>query len=92
MKLGLYTLTQDNDLCSDSLEHKSIETLEGCQHAVGFVRSIIKDSNIVVFEEEESEYPKGCYFQEFSSKMYFNTHSTGHRQRYSREVCILEGR
>ncbi len=75
----------------------SIQTLEGCQKAVGFVRSIIPAGpETTVGLEDTSNFPKGCYAyvnkeSPANGKMYFNTHFAGNRESKSREVCIAEG-
>ena len=86
-------MTKANALCSDSVRKGSIENLEGCQNAVGFVQSIIPELELYVHEEEDPDYPRGCYFNAFDNapRIYFNTHSKGHRESYSREVCIIAG-
>merc|ERR1712018_179791 len=80
-----YSLTDPNTLCSDSVGKKSIETLEDCRNAVAFVQSIIPAS--FSQGEESPDYPKGCY-RSGGGLMFFNRHSSGHRQSSSREVCI----
>ena len=91
-KLDRYSLKQENSLCSWYPGEKSIDTFEDCQNAVGFVQTILPNTADSVTEEEESDYPKGCYVyddQDGNMNIYFNTAATGSSDANSREVCIL---
>ena len=77
----------------------SIQNVEDCKNAVDFVRSIIPSvpKNVVIQIEHRTNYPKGCYVYDHEDNddgeetMYFNTHPTGNRDVFSRQVCIAAG-
>ena len=88
--LEQYSLTQEDSLCSGSPGKRSIDILEGCQKAVGFVQRIVPNTSDSVTEEENKDYPKGCYVNEDGTMdIYFNRAATGYSDEKSREVCIL---
>ena len=80
-------MTQKGFLCSGSPGKKSIDTLEDCQDAVSFVQAILPNTEDSVTEEEESDYPKGCYLSK-NNQMHFNTAANGSSHENAREICI----
>ena len=75
-KLGQYGLTQYDSLCSGTFGKRSIDTLESCQNSVDFVQKVVPLTSDSVTEEENFEFPKGCYVTDTwdaPSEMFFNT-------------------
>ena len=84
-------MTQKGSLCSDSPGKKSIDTLEDCQDAVGFVQAFVPNTEDSVTEEENSYWPKGCYLitcLDDDSTIFFNNASTVSSDDAVREICI----
>ena len=79
-----YVMLPKNTTCSVK-GMSSIIDKHGCQNAIEAIKiaSSIKS-------EMDADYPKGCY-QHKNGKIYFNTHSTGSRNRAAAPLCLILG-
>ena len=75
-------VSDENGLCSD-LNAIPVSDVESCRSAATII-----DESYFHMEENEDVYPKGCYlFVGVTRRVYFNHHSSGLRNKYSRHIC-----
>ena len=88
-----YTLTALDSLCPGSPGNMPVDTLKGCQHAVGLVMANYPNASNYVIKEQEPGYPKGCYVydNDGEQKIYYNDVDPGYgsSEINSMAVCIL---
>lgn len=88
-----YTLTTVDSLCSGSPGNITVDTLKGCQHAVGSIMAIFPNASNYVLTEQEPGYPKGCYVYDNGGEqnIYYNDvePEDGASEPHSMAVCIL---
>ena len=87
-KLGPYSLSGGGILCSDIPGKKSIDTMEDCKNAVGFIRALLPSTALFVTEVEDSLYPNGCYLSIENDRIYFNAAASGYSNDDAMAICI----
>lgn len=81
-----YALKSTNGVCSNS---GMINSLDECKSGIKYLKTY--GGVDIVFRKTESEatYPKGCYkYEEYpGTRIYWNTHMSGHANRNARPIC-----
>ena len=85
-----YFLTEKNGLCSETKD-SVVDDLKTCKEAVDEIKKKVKAANFKM-EEEESDWPSGCYLYTINDGVYFNKQSTGSRHRSSQQICKSKGK
>ena len=83
-------LTETNKLCTK----KAIDTLEKCTAAVDKIKNVVPNAQFGR-SDTWSHFPKGCFLyvsdDDFKDQVFFNEHSTGHRNSNTRHICEHTG-
>ena len=82
---GPYAFAKKGEICADVAGLKHIQTLEECEASEEFIKSVYPEADGGVSEEEEEDYPIGCYVN--NDGIYFNNHEVGGRDDDSIQLC-----
>ena len=85
-----YFLTEKNGLCSET-EDSVVDNLKSCMEAVDQIKQNVTAVNFKE-EEDESDWPSGCYLYTINDGVYFNKQSTGLRHTNSQQICKPKGK
>ncbi len=86
---GKYLRSQYGETCSEA-SADAIKTAEKCRSSIDDLKKSFPLIKGFSREEEDSDYPKGCY-QQKNHFIYWNKHTTGSPSLHAREICTLQG-
>ena len=68
-----------------------VDNLKSCMEAVDQIKQNVTAVNFKE-EENESDWPSGCYLYTINDGVYFNKQSTGLRHSNSKQICKPKGK
>ena len=68
-----------------------VDDLKSCMEAVDEIKKKVAAANFKQ-EEDESNWPSGCYLYTIDDGGYFNKQSTGLRHSNSQQICKPKGK
>ena len=91
--LGVYWLSAFNALCIDE-GSVSVTDRDECRLTMPYVRKEYPNAaDLISYEYPTSELPPGClFYNDAPPVVYFNSHESGGRNDYSRQICKGNGK